>query len=127
MNDEQYRQYCCEELSEFSTTLCQQTEHLATQDPARELALAFDELAKSQERLYDTGPELVGRVFTTYPEMAPKLPRVLLWFFGGDCLHYMADEEIQQFQQLDDLRRAAQASGETFNPKEARAKLLNLQ
>ena len=49
-------------------------------------------------------PALVARLFTTYPDFAPTFPRELLWFFGGDCLHYMPDEEIATFQQLEELR-----------------------
>jgi hypothetical protein len=71
--------------------------------------------------------ELVARLFDTYPDFAPTFPRQLLWFLGGDCLHYMADEEILQYQQLEDLRVKAASSGKAFNFNDARAKLLNLQ
>ena len=26
----------------------------------------------------------------------------MFWFFGGECLHYMADEELALYQQLDE-------------------------
>jgi hypothetical protein len=39
----------------------------------------------------------------------------------------MPDEEIAQFQQLDEMRAAATARGETLNYADARAKLLKLQ
>lgn len=127
MNDEQYRQYCCEELLDFAQSFTKRTEDLEADDPLRELACAFLDLAKQREDLYEQGAALVARVFTTYPDFAPTLPRELLWFFGGNCLHYMADDEIDQFQQLEEMRLVAAANGEPFNPTEARAKLLNLQ
>lgn len=127
MNDAQYLDHCRELLSEFAGSLTARTKALPESDPLRELAAAYQALADSGGDLYTKGPELVARLFTTYPDMAPTLPRHLLWFFGGDCLHYMPDEEIAQFQALEDLRQQAAARGETINWVEARAKLMNLQ
>lgn len=127
MNDEQYRQYGSEELADFGKKLQEQTQQLGDDDPLRELARAFSELSESPGALYEVGPGLVSRLFTTYPEWAPTLPRHALWFLGGDCLHFMADEEIALFQQLEEQRLEAAAAGELFNIQEARANLLNLQ
>ena len=127
MNDEQYLQHCHELLSEFAETLFRRAATLEENDPFRQLAAAFQNLSNGGGELYADGPALVSRLFTTYPDFAPTFPRELLWFFGGDCLHYMPDEEITQFQQLEELRLEAAGRGETFNLREARAKLLNLQ
>lgn len=127
MNDEQYRQYGSDELAEFATNFTQQTEQLPDDDPMRELARAFTELGQSPETLYEVAPGLVSRLFTTYPEWAPTLPRHTLWFLGGDCLHFMADEEIALFQELEEQRLEAAAQGKVFNLRDARAKRLNLQ
>ena len=54
------------------------------------------------------------------------LPRDLLWFFGGDCLHYMPDEEISLFQQLDEQRQAAQETQTPFSYEQARLAILGL-
>lgn len=127
MNDEQYRQYGCDEIAEFAAKLAQQTQGLREDDPLRELAQAFTELSEAPETRYEVGPGLVSRLFTTYPEWAPTLPRHTLWFLGGDCLHFMADEEIALFQTLEEQRLEAAAQGTLFNLQEARAKLLKLQ
>lgn len=127
MNDQQYLQYCHEQLSEFADTLFQRTTTLAEDDPLRQLAAAFQNLANGHLDLYRDGPRLIERLFTTYPDFAPTLPRDLLWFFGGDCLHYMPDEEIATFQQLEELRQQAAARGDTLDLRAARAKLLKLQ
>jgi len=127
MNDEQYLQYCAGLLSEFAQTLITRTEHLPQEDSLRELAAAFRALAQGNGDIYQDGANLVSRLFTTYPDFAPTFPRSLLWFFGGDCLHYMPDDEIALFQQLEEMRGAAAARGETLDLPAARAKLLKLQ
>ena len=128
MNDEQYLLHCRTLLAEFYRTFVTRTAVLPADHPLRELALGFAELdEQTAADLYTLGPELVSRLFDTYPDFAPTFPRQLLWFLGGDCLHYMADEEILQYQQLEDLRVKAVSSGKAFNFNDARAKLLNLQ
>lgn len=127
MNDGQYLQYCQRLWTEFAGTLLKRTTQLSPKHPLRELAEGFATLGTSGDDFYAAGPALVTRLFDTYPEFAPTFPRQLLWFFGGDCLHYMADDEIAQFQQLEEHRQSAAARGEMFNWQDARAKLLNLQ
>ncbi len=127
MNDEQYLTYCRRLLAEFAQSFNQRTEALDAEDTLRELAVAFNELASGERELYGEGPGLISRLFTTYPDFAPTFPRDLLWFFGGECLHFMPDEEIDQHQQLAELRGEASASGEVLDFASARAKLLKLQ
>ena len=127
MDDKQYAQYCQQLLEEFSTTTEKRLEHLPENDPLRELGSRFKALAAGEGDLYVDGPMLVSRLFTTYPDFAPAFPRDLLWFFGGECLHYMPDEEISAYQKLDDMRSAAALRGETLSMREARANLMGLQ
>lgn len=61
------------------------------------------------------GQELVTQIFQRYPQIAHLVPRDLLWFFGGDCLHFMPDEEIALYQTLDERRHQAEQSGEPFD------------
>ena len=126
MNDEQYLNHCRALLAEFALTLTARTRDLPENHPLRELAHAYQSLDEPSSDLYSLGPDLITRLFNNFPEFAPTFPRQLLWFFGGDCLHYMADEEITQFQQLEDMRLAAASRGETFKFEESRASLLNL-
>ncbi|AKX44544.1 dehydrogenase [Thiopseudomonas alkaliphila] len=72
------------------------------------------ELQQSQADLY-LGQEIICQIFQRYPQIAHLVPRDLLWFFGGDCLHYMPDAEIELFQQLEDRRFAALEQGESFD------------
>src|SRR6056297_1230822 len=102
MNDEQYLQHCQALLADFANALQGRTQDLPADDPLRALAEGFVKLTTDCDDLYVDGPPLIHRLFTTYPEIAPLLPRQLLWFFGGDCLHFMPDDEIAQFQELEE-------------------------
>ncbi len=127
MNDEQYLNYMSELYRAFTDNFTIRCAHLEETHPLRELATRLSALSPSRPEFYVECTELIDRLFSTFPDFAPTVPRQLLWFLGGNALHFMADEEIAQFQQLDDERAAAAARGELFNPREARAKLLNLQ
>ena len=127
MNDEQYLQHNLKALQTFTEELATRTESLDETDSLRELALAFQALARGERDLYGDGRALVERLFTTYPDFVPTFPRDLLWFFGGDCLHFMPDEEIELYQQLDEQREQAAEKGEIIDFAAARAKLMKLQ
>ncbi len=42
----------------------------------------------------------LGHIFNFYPQLAPLVPRALLWFAGGECLHYLTDDELQHFEEV---------------------------
>jgi len=122
MNDEQYLDHCRTLLADFARTFLSRIGDLPGDHPLRDLADAWLSLTEPGADLYTRGPGLVARLFDTFPEFAPTFPRELLWFLGGQCLHYLADEEIAQFQALDDLRYAAAQRGEVFDLAEARTR-----
>lgn len=79
----------------------------------------FDELLEDlpsdpENSLY-LGQDLISQIFHRYPQIAHLVPRDLLWFFGGDCLHFMPDEEIALYQNLEDRRFDAEANDEPFD------------
>ena len=61
------------------------------------------------------GQDLICQMIQRYAQIAHLVPRDLLWFFGGDCLHFMPDEELDLYQQLEDLRYEAEQNGEPFD------------
>ncbi|MEQ8514522.1 MAG: PA2817 family protein [Chromatocurvus sp.] len=99
MNDSEYLEHCRGLLARFADEMTTRTRELPAEDSLRELALDFSAIAAGERDLYVEGPQLVSRLFTTYPDFAPTFPRDLLWFFGGECLHYMPDDEIAEFEQ----------------------------
>ncbi len=79
----------------------------------------FDELLSelpgdTDANLY-LGQDLISQIFQRYPQIAHLVPRDLLWFFGGDCLHFMPDEEIELYQRLDERRFEAEQRGAAFD------------
>ncbi len=127
MDDTHYLEHCRSLLKEFASGFRQRTEFLPPEDTLRELSGAFSELAAGERDLYAEGPALVERLFVTYPDFTPSFPRDLLWFLGGECLHFMPDSEISLYQELDTLRHQVVARGEQLDLAAARAKLLKLQ
>ncbi|MFR0672275.1 PA2817 family protein [Enterobacterales bacterium AW_CKDN230030176-1A_HGKHYDSX7] len=61
------------------------------------------------------GQDLMCQVIQRYPQIAHLVPRDLLWFFGGDCLHFMPDEELDMYQQLEERRHEAHQNDEPFD------------
>jgi hypothetical protein len=128
MDDRQYLNHCRELLASFTRELLSRTDSLPEDHPLRALAGDFRALCQDEGAdLYLEAPPMVSRLFTGFPEFTPTFPRELLWFLGGECLHYMPDEEIALHQQLEQQRLEAAARGETLNLRDARANLLKLQ
>ncbi|MDH1262873.1 MULTISPECIES: PA2817 family protein [unclassified Pseudomonas] len=75
----------------------------------------LSELPRDPESSLYLGQELISQIFHRYPQIAHLVPRDLLWFFGGDCLHFMPDEEIALFQRLDERRFEAEENDEPFD------------
>jgi len=121
VNDTDYASHCRTLLREFANTFVARTAGLPERDPLRELAAAFAGL--EGDAVYDGGPELVSRLFTTYLDFAPTFPRELLWFLGGECLHYMPEEEILLHQRLAEEREAAASRGDVLDLETARSRL----
>lgn len=58
------------------------------------------------------GQKFVSIMISRYPQLTPQLPRDLLWYFAGDCLHYVEDKELEQFQALEEAFYAQASKGE---------------
>lgn len=61
------------------------------------------------------GQDLMSQVILRYPQIAHLVPRDLLWFFGGDCLHFMPDDELDLYQALEERRYEAELNDEPFD------------
>lgn len=128
--EQEYYTYHLELLSAF----CRQLEQLPpfnneyrSEDDAEFLAALTQLQQQHQDQNFlEYGQTLLCRIVSSYPHLMPLLYRDLLWFFGGDCLHFMPDNEITIFQQLDEQREAAKAQNISFSYKEARAKLMGM-
>ena len=65
------------------------------------------------------GQDWLTRLFRNYPTLAPHLGREVLWYFGGEALHFMPDEEIAKFQTLEDLMIEADENFDYLAAKQA--------
>lgn len=79
----------------------------------------FDELVEQlpQDPLESQylGQDILCQIIQRYPQIAHLVPRDLPWFFGGDCLHFMPDEEIALYQALEERRFEAEQNEEPFD------------
>ncbi|MFS0827917.1 PA2817 family protein [Pseudomonas phoenicis] len=72
------------------------------------------------------GQDLICQVIQRYPQVAHLVPRDLLWFFGGDCLHFMPDDELDLYQQLEERRYEAERNEQRFDWNQEK-QLLSMQ
>ncbi|HSG03910.1 MAG TPA: PA2817 family protein [Marinobacterium sp.] len=87
------------------------------------LALFQETITLYQEHAdeaFELGQILMTRLVRNYPQLTQLLARDLLWLFGGDCIHYLNDEEIEQFQALDEARYVKEGQNEPFDYLELR-------
>ncbi|WP_397452009.1 PA2817 family protein [Pseudomonas sp. NA-150] len=61
------------------------------------------------------GQDIICQVIQRYPQIAHLVPRDLLWYFAGDCLHFMPDDEIELYQALEERRYEAEQNDEPFD------------
>lgn len=131
MLEQQYQQYHLQLLQAFIDQIEQQppfTLEICSEEDQEflnSIKLLHRQGRESLEFLND-GQQLLCRVVTSYPHLMPLLYRDLLWFFGGDCLHFMPDNEIARYQYLDELRHEAANSGKEFSYQNERARVFGL-
>ncbi len=101
---------------------------LASADDAECLAMldALCQASQYDESFTAAGQQFIARIVAGYSHLTPYVHRDLFWFFGGDCLHYMPDDEIEKYQQLDERRYEVEDAGEVFHFEDERAKVFGL-
>ncbi len=107
MTIDSYRSFHCQLLAELKKKIIRQppfdAEHLQQEDS--EFLALFDRLLENEDsgqNAQDPGQQLITTIVARYPHITPIVPRDLFWYFGGDCLHFLGDEEIAFFQDLDE-------------------------
>lgn len=79
----------------------------------------IDQLTEHKDSAYNSGQDLFNKIGTHNPQLMPAIDRALFWFFGGDCMHFMTDEEITRFQHLDEMSAEAEAEGRDYDYRSA--------
>ncbi|RDE22829.1 hypothetical protein DV711_09690 [Motiliproteus coralliicola] len=62
----------------------------------------FDAIDQEQEYKH-LAQDVLSSLITMHPNLTPMIPRQLLWQLGGSCLHFLSDEEIDQFSREEEL------------------------
>ncbi|NLQ16278.1 hypothetical protein HGG82_01405 [Marinomonas sp. M1K-6] len=79
----------------------------------------WDELTSNiQKNTHDytfDAQEILSRFIRCYANLVPLIKRELLWFVGGECLHFLGDEEIALYQQLEDRLYELDSRNETYD------------
>ncbi|MAK90898.1 MAG: hypothetical protein CMI08_01995 [Oceanospirillaceae bacterium] len=88
-----------------------------------QLDQVIDQLREHSGAGYQEGHDWVVQIFTHLPQLNPVIDRDILWYFGGDCLHFLTDDEIALFQQLDEKEAEAESNGEDFDRTAEKARL----
>ena len=89
----------------------------------------LEQLANHQlddETFYEKGQQLIESIIANYPAITPILNRDILWLLGGNCMHYLGDDEINDFQRIDELIYEAKNSGQKLSFAEAKTQVLKL-
>lgn len=82
----------------------------------------LSEQSSAGEEHYAQGQQLISQIIGNYPHITPLMNRDLLWLLGGDALHYLSDDEMSLYQQIED-QLYEQKSGDF---KAIKASVLNL-
>lgn len=70
----------------------------------QQLGSLIDLYAEHKESSFDDLRHWLNKLMNFFPQLAPAVDRTLLWTFGGDCLHFLTDEEIDKLQQQEEER-----------------------
>ncbi len=61
------------------------------------------EMIDNGEEYNHLAQDAVSNLITLHPNLSHLVPRLLLWQLGGSCLHFLSDEELEQFSAAHEL------------------------
>ncbi|WP_028293889.1 hypothetical protein [Oceanobacter kriegii] len=67
-------------------------------DMIQQLETVIDQLKEHRETAWEDARVWLANLMMFTPQLAPAVDRELLWLMGGECLHYLTDEEIAKFE-----------------------------
>ena len=83
----------------------------------------IEHFESSTPSVHEQGEDFIDKAFRRYPHLAHLIARDLLWYFGGNNLHNLTDDEINKFQALDEMRFEAEGDGTEFDYINKRASI----
>jgi len=107
--------------------LDQDPDHVAdSRAETAELLAQVRAAMRSKTDYLDSGQQLLCRLVSHFPALTPHVPRDLLWFYGGDCLHFLTDEEIAKFQTLEEKYHDLSQDNPAADYSDIRAQVMGL-
>ena len=91
-----------------------------------QLLNAVNDAMRDKKDYADAGQKLLCRLVSHFPAFTPHIQRDLFWFFGGDCLHFMADDEMEKFQLLEEKFYQESQSNQDADYADIRAQVFGL-
>lgn len=91
-----------------------------------EMLADLREAMHSRSNYVEAGQRLLCRLVSHFPALTPHIQRDLFWFFGGDCLHFLTDEEMEKFQLLEEKFYADSQVSKAADYAEIRAQVFGL-
>ncbi|MFT2111302.1 PA2817 family protein [Marinomonas sp. 2405UD68-3] len=59
--------------------------------------------------------ELLARLIRCYPNLTVLIKRELLWFVGGECLHFLGDKELDLYQNFEEAAYEYEQNGKDYD------------
>lgn len=127
----QRSQYFHSLLASLQASLREALQGISTEDAAEEILHRFDDVLSAiatteQQDYLGSGQDLLSRIISHYPQLTPAIHRDLLWFFGGDCLHFLTDQELDHYQNLEERYYQQSAESGTADYRDLRAQEFGL-
>jgi len=100
---EYYLQLCTELHTHCAVVLPQHPAH--SEESNAELLAMLAQLKEefaTNEAYVALGQRIITHIIGHYPDITPQVHRDLLWFFGGDCMHYLGDDEMERYQKVEE-------------------------
>lgn len=80
-----------------------------------EFKALIETFENSPSSAHEQGEDFIDKAFRRYPQIAHLIARDLLWYFGGNNLHNLTDDELAKFQLLDEMRFESEEQNEEFD------------
>ncbi|CAA0078600.1 PA2817 family protein [Zhongshania aliphaticivorans] len=124
----EYYRHLNDALSELCTKVVTQHPNHSEEsnNELLELFAQLDDCFVSNDDYALFGQQIINRIVSHYPDITPQVHRDLLWFFGGDCLHFLGDEEIQKYQELEERYYELNKADENVSYRNLRAQVFNM-
>ncbi|MFT5720486.1 MAG: hypothetical protein ACI9W6_000782 [Motiliproteus sp.] len=61
------------------------------------------EMIDNAEEYNHLAQDAISDLITLHPNLSHLVPRLLLWQLGGSCLHFLGDEEMDEFSTESEL------------------------